>query len=130
MNCAPVCKRVHKRRASRGKIESPDSFGAQFVLHQASRGRKKHVRRDGRDDDHFDIGGDQAALLQGFLGGFGGEIAGSNAFIDEVAFADPGAFHDPLVVGFDHFFQIGIGQKPRRDISSEGADFCADELAQ
>jgi hypothetical protein len=37
--------------------------------------------------------------------------------------ANSGAFLDPLVIGFDHLFEVGISQKARWDVGSKGADF-------
>ena len=74
--------------------------------------------------------GAQAALRQGFLGRFDGQIAGGDAFVHDMAFANADARHDPLVGGLDHFFQVGIGQQAGRDIGAEGADLGADRLGQ
>src|ERR1035438_6926019 len=101
---------VEKGRAGGGKIESPRSLRAQLVLHHAGCGRKKHVRGDRADNDEIDVGGSKAALRECFLGGFHGEVACGNAFLRDVALANADAGHDPLVVGVDHFFQVGISR--------------------
>jgi hypothetical protein len=44
--------------------------------------------------------------------------------------ADPDALHDPLVIGIDKFFEIGIGKKARRNVGAESADLNALKLAQ
>jgi hypothetical protein len=44
--------------------------------------------------------------------------------------ADADALHDPLVVGIDKFFQVGVGEKARRNVSAESADLNALKLAQ
>jgi hypothetical protein len=69
-------------------------------------------------------------LGQSFFSGFDRQIAGGNAFIDNMPFADTHALLDPLIVGIDHFFQVGVGQKAWRDVGTKGADFGADELSQ
>jgi hypothetical protein len=37
--------------------------------------------------------------------------------------ANSSAFLDPLVIGFDHFFEVSVGKKSGRNIGSEGTDF-------
>jgi hypothetical protein len=49
-----------------------------------------------------------AALGERFLRRFGRQIAGRNAFVDEMAFADADAAHDPFVVGIDHFSRSAL----------------------
>jgi hypothetical protein len=44
--------------------------------------------------------------------------------------ADADALHDPLVVGIDEFFQVGVGEKARWNIGAESADLNALKLAQ
>ena len=46
---------------------------------------------------------------KGLLSGFHCQIAGGNALIDDVPLADSGAFDDPLIGGFDHLLEIGVG---------------------
>ena len=128
-NCAPVCKRVDKGRAGGREIESPDSFCAQLVLHQAGGRGEKHVRRDRRDDDRVQIGGLQAALGERPPGGLGRQIAGGDALVHDVALANAGALDDPVIGGFDHFFEIVVGQKAGRNVGAESGDLGAHQLA-
>ncbi len=53
------------------------------------RWRKKHVRGDRRHDQGVQVGGRQAAFHQGLLCRFGRQIAGRDAFIDDVALRMP-----------------------------------------
>ena len=75
---------------------------------------------DGGDDDGFDFGGVEAAPGEAVARGFNGEIAGCGAGVDDVALADAGALGDPLVVGGDHGFEVGVGQQARWNISPYG----------
>src|SRR5208282_3777170 len=121
---------INKRRTSAGEIESPDVLRAEFVLDK-TRGRgKKHIGRNRPDDDRVEVGGRDAALVERFLGCFNRKIAGRNAFVDQMAFADAYALHDPLVVCVDKFFQIGVGEKTRRNVGAESADLNALKLSQ
>ena len=70
-----------------------------------------------------------AALGQGAACGLGGEIAGGDAFVHDVAFADAGALHDPVVGSFHQLFQIVVGQQARRNISTQGSNLGAHQLA-
>jgi hypothetical protein len=44
--------------------------------------------------------------------------------------ADADALHDPLIIGIDKFFQVGVGEKARRNVGAESADLNALKLAQ
>ncbi len=48
-----------------------------------------------------------------------------NTFVDNMAFADADAAHDPFVVGIDHFFQVGVGEKTWRNVGAKSADLNA-----
>ena len=67
----------------------------------------------------------EAARSKSLLRGFYRQIAGRHAFVDDVALADSGAFDNPLIAGFDHLLEIGVGQKAGRDVSPQSADFCS-----
>jgi hypothetical protein len=43
---------------------------------------------------------------------------------------DANPFHDPLIVGIDHPFEVGVGKKTRGNISAESADLNALKLLQ
>jgi hypothetical protein len=44
--------------------------------------------------------------------------------------ADADALHDPLIVGVDKFFEVGVGEKAGRDVGAESADLNALKLGQ
>jgi hypothetical protein len=44
--------------------------------------------------------------------------------------ADADALHDPLVIGIDKFFEIGVGKKTRRNVRAKSADLNALKLTQ
>jgi hypothetical protein len=44
--------------------------------------------------------------------------------------ADAHARHDPLVVGVNHFLQVGVGKQAWRHVRAEGADFGANRFRQ
>ena len=111
-----------------GEVESPGAFCAELVLDETGGGGEHHIGRNGGDDDGLDFFRADAALGEALSGGFDGHIAGGLSFGDEVAFADTGALNDPLVIGFDHLFEVGVGKDTLRDVSAEGADFGAPRL--
>ena len=57
-------------------------------------------------------------------------VAGRHTLVHEVAFADADPLHDPLVVGVDHLFQVGVGEKAGWNVGAESADLNALKLAQ
>ena len=114
---------VDEAGAGGGDVESPGAFGAEAILHETGGGGEEHVGGDGADDDDFDIGGIDAALGEAEFGGFYSHVAGGHAGLDDVPLLNADAGGDPLIGGFNHFFQIGVGEKARRRPGSEGADF-------
>ena len=98
-------------------------MGADLGLDEAGGGGEEHVGGDGGDDDGFDFGGGDAAVAKAVAGGFGGEIAGGGAGIDDVALADAGAVGDPLIVGVDHLFKIGAHGAWGFDLSAACSGF-------
>ncbi len=113
-----------------GEIESPHAVGAKLVLNQAGGRWKEHVGRDRADDDGINVAGSQTALGKRLLGGLDRQIAGGHAFVHDVALADADAGENPVIGGVDHFFEVGVGEKFRRHVGAEGADFDADRIGQ
>ena len=111
---------VGEARAGGGEVETPGVGSAELILHEAGGSRKGHVGSDGRDDDGFDFGGVDTAAGEADFGGFDGEIAGGDPFLDQVTLADAGAFGDPLVVGGDHFFEVCVGEQAGWNIGAYG----------
>ena len=58
------------------------------------------------------------------------EIRRRDAGIDDVALADAGALHDPLVAGVDHLLEVGVGQHARRHVGREAGDARAERRAR
>ena len=74
--------------------------------------------------------GFDAAFGERFLRRLHRKIAGRNPFVDEMTLADADALHDPLVIGVDNFFEIGVGEKAGRNVGAESADLNALKLGQ
>src|SRR5882762_3839253 len=114
-------ERIQEGRAGGGEIKSPDSFGTQLVLYKAGSGGKQHVRGDCSYNDGVQIAGGHAALRQRFLCGLDGKVTCGDTLLDNVAFADANARGDPFISRADHFLEVGVGEKTRRHVSTEGA---------
>ena len=50
------------------------------------------------------------------------QIARRHAGIDDVALADAGALHDPLVGRLDHLLEVGVGEHARRHVGGQALD--------
>ena len=105
-------------------------FAPELVLDQASGGGEKHVGRDRSHYDRVEIGRADAALGERLLCGLDRKIAGRNPLVDEMTLADADALHDPLVIGVDKFFEVGVGEKAGRNVGAESADLNALKLGQ
>src|SRR5271156_978723 len=121
---------VNKRRTCGRDIESPDIVCAELVLDETCGRGEKHVGRDRPYNDRVEVGSLNAALGERLLRRLDREIAGRDAFIYDMTFADADTLHDPLVVGIDKFFEVGVGKKARRNVGAESADLNALKLAQ
>ena len=99
------------------------------MLNEARGGRKEHVRRDRSDHDGLDSTRINAALRQGDFGGFNRQVASRHAFIHDVPLADARTAQNPLVAGFNNFFEILIGKHARRNVGPQGSDLGAPHLA-
>ena len=100
------------------------------MLHQTSGRGKKHVGRNRPHDNGIEIGGLDSALGKRFLRGFDRQIAGRNPLVHNMTLADADTLHDPLIVGIDQFFEVGVGEKAGRNESAESADLDALKLTQ
>ena len=96
------------------------------MLDEAGGGGEGHVGGDGGDDDDFEFGGVDAAAGEADFGCFKGQIAGGYALVDDVALANAGALGDPLVVGGDHLFEVGVGEQMGRNEGSYRRNLGAD----
>jgi hypothetical protein len=61
-------------------VEGGGPLGADFLLHEASGRRKRHVGRDGGDDDQIDLLRRNVAAFHRAHGGLGGHVRGILAF--------------------------------------------------
>src|SRR6266852_3431711 len=121
---------INKGGTGSREIESPDIFRAELILNETSGRGKEHVGRNRSHNDRVEIGRFDAALGERFLRRLDRKIAGRNALIHEMTLTDANALHDPLVVGLDHFFEVGVGKKTRRNVGAESADLNALKLTQ
>lgn len=122
--------RVKKCRARCRKVESPRPLRPELVLHNTGRRREKHVGRYRPHDDYFDLSGIEPTLRQSFFRRRNRKVAGGNPFLDDVPFSNPNSRQDPFVVGIDHPFQVGIGEKARRHIGAQSTNLGADRFGQ
>ena len=60
-------QRVDKAAARRGHVERPRLLGPQRLLHEAGRGGKDHLRRDGGHDDQLEVFGAEPAYSRARL---------------------------------------------------------------
>src|SRR5207237_937832 len=90
--------------------------------HSTGHAREGAVRRGGGDQDHVQLGGLDAGRGQRPAGGAGRDREGRRAGLGDVAPADAGPVHDPLVRGFDQSLKVGVGENPLRRVHSEAGD--------
>ena len=119
---------VQKRGAGGRKIESPDPGHAQFVLHEAGCSREKHIRRDRSHNDRLQLGCRESTLGESIPSCLCRQVAGGNSLLNQMAFANASALQNPLVGGFDHLFQVAVGQNTGRNVGSKSADLHAQRL--
>src|SRR6266853_6711833 len=123
-------QRTNKCRACSREIESPNILRAELVLNKTSGRGEKHVGRNRSHNDRVEIGRVDAALGKRLLRRLDRKIAGRNTLVCKMTLADADALHDPLVIGIDKFFEVGVGKKARRNVGAESADLNALKLTQ
>ncbi len=102
--------REHEAGTDRLQVEGRTPSDAELGLNR-DRGRwKRLVRRRGGEHDEIDGSGRQVRLFQRRARRGDPEIRSDFAFGRDVALLDAGALHDPLVVGFDEFRKLFVGQ--------------------
>ncbi|MNV16337.1 hypothetical protein D3C71_1070940 [compost metagenome] len=94
-------QRVHEAAAHGLHIESRRTLGAQIGLHQASRAGKHKVRGGRGHHDEVDFGSVYAGIGQRAARGLGGQLAGGDATLGQMALPDARAFDNPLIRGGD-----------------------------
>jgi hypothetical protein len=115
-------QRVNESAASGGDIEAPAVSDLEFVLNQAGSGRIHHVGSYGSDNDGLNVADVRAVTFDKILDGIDGQVAGRNAFFDDMTFADTGPCEDPVVGRLYHLLQLEIIEYLGRDISAESSD--------
>src|ERR1700677_704925 len=121
---------VDKRGTRSREIKSPDIFRAQLVLYKTCGRGKKHVRSNRPYHNRIEVGSFNTALRERSLRRLHRQVTGCDPFVHEMTLADANPFHDPLIIGIDHLFEVGVGKKTRRNISAESADLNALKLLQ
>ena len=114
---------VDEAGTGRDQVEAPGALRADAVLHQAGGGGEQ---MSGVTVQTMIASSSVASMPRCASAQRAASIAMSEVAISgrgDVALADAGALHDPLVVGVDHLFQVLIGQHARRRIAPERADF-------
>jgi hypothetical protein len=100
------------------------------MLDETSGRGEKHVWRNRSHNNRVEIGRVDAAVGEGLLRRLDRKIAGRNTLVYEMTLANTDALHDPLVIGIDKFFEVGVGKKAGRNVGAESADLNALKLAQ
>ena len=113
---------VEKARAGRADIHAGGIFRADESLDMAGGGGEKIIRRDRADENEVDLFGLDPRVFHRGLRGLRGHVACEFGVGGEAALADAGAFDDPLVRGFDHRFQLGIGEHTIGHITARADD--------
>ena len=90
-------ERKHEAGADRLQVEGDAVVDAEAVLHRDRGRRKGVVGRRGRQHDQVDRLGVDAGMSQRRTRGLDCEVRGELALGGDVALADAGALHDPLV---------------------------------
>ena len=119
---------VDKTGTGSDQIEAPCAARAQSMLDQAGGGGKKHVRRNGAENDCVDFRRIDASLGERATGRLNGHVRSRHAGLGNVALPDSGALLNPLVVRVDHVLQIRIRQHLRGSIATERSNFSLGQL--
>lgn len=79
------------------------------------------IGRGGRDDDQIDLGGVHAGVSERSLCRLQGQHRGRLVIGRDMALADAGALHDPLIGRVDALCQLGVGDDALRQIGAAAA---------
>jgi len=104
---------VDKTAASRRNIHRGRLVGFEFLLDVAGSGGRGGVGSHGGHEDEVDILDFQFGVRNGEARGFHRQVAGGLFGGGQVTFPDTGPGDDPLIAGFHHFLEIGVGQDLR-----------------
>ena len=113
---------VEKARAGRADIHAGGIFCADEPLHMAGGGGEKIIRRDRANENQINFLRLDPRIFHGGLRGLRSHVACEFGVGGEAALADAGALDDPLVRGFDHRFQLGIGEHTIGHITARADD--------
>src|SRR5690606_26754701 len=104
----------------RGGVQRADA-----VLDEGGDGGEHAVRGAGAGDDEVDVAGLDACGGEGAPGCLDGEAAGGLGLGGDAAFADAGAFADPLVRGLDEGGEVIVRHDALRHVATNPNDACA-----
>jgi hypothetical protein len=85
-------------------------FDAELRLEDAGARRKDHVGGRRAEHDEVDVGGRAPRGLEGAATCVQREVRGELAVGGDVAFADAGASHDPVVARLDARLEVLVGE--------------------
>src|SRR6185312_12819556 len=103
-------------------VEGRAMAHAQPRLHDGGGGGKTFIRRGGGTDDHVQLAGIDAGILQRLARRAQSQVGGLFALKRNVALADPGALANPLIRGLDLLGQIVIGDDVGRQTGAAADD--------
>ena len=120
--------RVHEPGATRGEVVGGRILGAELVGKDRAGRRKRHVGRDGCDDDQVEVGGRNACVLERLFGCRQRQVGEGLLRRSDPALADAGALHDPLVGGVHHRRELVVGHDALGNVRAEARDRDADAV--
>ena len=120
---------IKEATAGRVEVDAKCVFQSGASDHDARRAGDGHVWRGGGHDEAFDFFGVGARLFEQLLDGFTCHVAGAKAFfVENAAFFDADARHDPLIVGVYHARQFFVVEDVLRNVTTHSGDYCIDFL--
>ena len=125
-------QRVDEAGAHRLQVEGRAMGDAELGLHRHGAGRKRVVRRRGREHDEIDRLGIDLGMGERGARRVHRHVRGPFAGRGDVALVDAGALHDPVVRRVDLARQIAVGEDLRRQIAAAAEDdrsLCRHEAA-
>ena len=112
-----------KKSGTRGAdIQARGVFCANEPLDMAGGGREEIVRRDGADKNEIDLLGFHPRVFHGGLSSFRSHVAREFRIGCKSALTDSSALDDPLIRGFDHRFEVGVGEHAIGHITARADD--------
>jgi len=113
---------VNKPGTRRLQIKRRRPARADFLLDDARCRRKRHVRRDGGNNDEVNLVGSDPGLFHRTLCRVRRHVRSEFVLGRLPPRFDAGARGDPFVRRVHHFFQVGIGQNFHRQIRADAGD--------